>query len=69
MEEMLAVIISMFLIVTLIPLYLWKRRQDSRSPKDHDDEPQVRFYLFPIANAVVLGFMQNQLQFVLFDFE
>ncbi|KAM5585732.1 DDRGK domain-containing protein 1 [Rosa sericea] len=41
MEEMLAVIISMFLVLALIPLYLWKRRQDSRSPKDHDDEPQV----------------------------
>ncbi|KAK9938400.1 hypothetical protein M0R45_015141 [Rubus argutus] len=41
MEEMLAIIISMFLVLALIPLYLWKRRQDSRSPKDHEDEPQV----------------------------
>ncbi|XP_050369550.1 DDRGK domain-containing protein 1 [Argentina anserina] len=39
MEEMLAVIISMLLVLSLIPLYLWKRRHDS--PKDHDDEPQV----------------------------
>ncbi|KAL6205549.1 hypothetical protein ACLB2K_022807 [Fragaria x ananassa] len=41
MEEMLAVIISMFLVLALIPLYLWKRRQDSRSPKDREDEPQI----------------------------
>lgn len=42
MDELLAAILSMLLVVLLIPLYLWKRRQDSRSPPhQHEDPPQV----------------------------
>ncbi|XP_050110804.1 DDRGK domain-containing protein 1-like [Malus sylvestris] len=41
MEEMLAIFLSMLLVLGLIPLYLWKRRQDSRPPHEHEEEPQV----------------------------
>lgn len=34
-------ILSILLIVALIPLYLWKRRQDSRSSDEHREEAQV----------------------------
>lgn len=37
-------IMSMLLVVALIPLYLWRRRQASRSDDDHEhvEQPQVR---------------------------
>ncbi|KAI4366135.1 hypothetical protein MLD38_022053 [Melastoma candidum] len=41
MEELLVAVLSMLLVVALIPLYLWKKRRDSRSPHSHEDEPQV----------------------------
>lgn len=41
MEELLAFALSMLLVVALVPLYLWKRRQDSRSQDEHIEEPQV----------------------------
>lgn len=41
MEEMLVAILSTLLVVALVPLYLWKRRQDSRSPNEREEEPQV----------------------------
>ncbi|KAB2615718.1 DDRGK domain-containing protein 1-like [Pyrus ussuriensis x Pyrus communis] len=41
MDEMLAIFLSMLLVLGLIPLFLWKRRQDSRSPHEHEGEPQV----------------------------
>ncbi|XP_050138513.1 DDRGK domain-containing protein 1-like isoform X4 [Malus sylvestris] len=41
MEEMLAIFLSMLLVLGLIPLFLWKRRQDSRSSHEHEEEPQV----------------------------
>ncbi|XP_028807671.1 DDRGK domain-containing protein 1 [Neltuma alba] len=37
MEEILLAILSMLLVVALIPLYLWKRGQDSRSPSNQDE--------------------------------
>ncbi|KAJ9153726.1 hypothetical protein P3X46_027139 [Hevea brasiliensis] len=42
MEELFVAILSMLLVVALIPLYLWKHRQDSRSPDEHQEDPQVR---------------------------
>ncbi|CAH1449815.1 unnamed protein product [Lactuca virosa] len=41
MEDMFVAILSMLLIVALIPLYLWKRRQ---VPQSHDEreEPQIQ---------------------------
>ncbi|KAG2371829.1 DDRGK domain-containing protein [Vigna angularis] len=41
MEELLVAVLSMFLVVALIPLYLWKRRQDSQPPPHHDEPPQA----------------------------
>lgn len=42
MEEILVAILSMLLVVALVPLYLWKRRQDSRPPNAREEEePQV----------------------------
>ncbi|XP_047179826.1 DDRGK domain-containing protein 1 [Vigna umbellata] len=41
MEELLVAVLSMFLFVALIPLYLWKRRQDSQPPPHHDEPPQA----------------------------
>lgn len=35
------VILSMLLALVLVPLYLWKRRQNSQSSREHEDEPQV----------------------------
>lgn len=46
MEELFVAILSMLLVVALVPLYLWKRRLDSRSPNEHEEEPQVIFYFF-----------------------
>ncbi|CAN1147010.1 DDRGK domain-containing protein 1 [Linum perenne] len=40
MEELFVAILSMLLVVGLIPLYIWKRRQDSRSPDVQQEEPQ-----------------------------
>lgn len=42
MEELFVAVLSMLLVAALIPLYLWKRRQDSQPPPPHRDEaPQV----------------------------
>ncbi|KAF6162951.1 hypothetical protein GIB67_021100 [Kingdonia uniflora] len=45
MEEMLMIIVSMFIIIALIPLYQWKRCQISQSPEDqqrlHREEDEV----------------------------
>ncbi|KAJ8747517.1 hypothetical protein K2173_009254 [Erythroxylum novogranatense] len=43
MEEIFAAILSMLLVAMLIPLYLWRRRQDTRSLDEHhhQDEPQA----------------------------
>lgn len=38
MEEVLVAILSMLLVVALIPLYLWRRQQDSRSRDDAEEE-------------------------------
>ncbi|XP_076931169.1 DDRGK domain-containing protein 1-like [Bidens hawaiensis] len=42
MEDMFVAIISMLLIVALIPLYLWKRRQAQPSRDEHEEKPQVQ---------------------------
>ncbi|XP_057472797.1 DDRGK domain-containing protein 1-like isoform X2 [Actinidia eriantha] len=42
MEELFVAILSMLLVVALIPLYLWKRRQDSPSPNEPEEDVQVR---------------------------
>ncbi|XP_022139715.1 DDRGK domain-containing protein 1 [Momordica charantia] len=41
MEEFLVAILSMLLVVALVPLFLWRRYQDSRSGHAHEDEDQV----------------------------
>ncbi|OVA16179.1 DDRGK domain containing protein [Macleaya cordata] len=45
MEEILVAVLSMLLVVALIPLYLWKRRQNSQSDEGHqrheEEEHQV----------------------------
>ncbi|RDY00905.1 DDRGK domain-containing protein 1, partial [Mucuna pruriens] len=41
MEELFVAILSMLLVAALIPLYLWKRRQDSQSPPHRDEPPQA----------------------------
>ncbi|KAK9057036.1 hypothetical protein SSX86_024402 [Deinandra increscens subsp. villosa] len=40
MEDIFVAIISMLLIVSLIPLYLWKRRQAPQSRDVHEEQPQ-----------------------------
>ncbi|GFZ12496.1 hypothetical protein Acr_23g0008810 [Actinidia rufa] len=42
MEELFVAILSMLLVVALIPLYMWKRRQDSPSPDETEEDVQVR---------------------------
>ncbi|XP_065862274.1 DDRGK domain-containing protein 1 [Euphorbia lathyris] len=41
MDELFVAILSMLLLVSLIPLYIWKRRRDSRSSDEHREERQV----------------------------
>lgn len=41
MEGLLVAILSMLLVLSLIPLFLWKRRQDSRSSPHRDEPPQA----------------------------
>lgn len=42
MEDIFVALLSMLLVLALIPLYLWKRRLDSRSPEQpEEDQPQV----------------------------
>ncbi|XP_050939000.1 DDRGK domain-containing protein 1 isoform X3 [Cucumis melo] len=41
MEEFLVAVLSMLLVVALVPLFLWRRYQDSRSGHAHEDEDQV----------------------------
>ncbi|XP_028761806.1 DDRGK domain-containing protein 1 [Neltuma alba] len=41
MEGLLLVVLSMLLVVGLIPLYLWKRLQDSRSSPEQDEPQQA----------------------------
>ncbi|WMV48789.1 hypothetical protein MTR67_042174 [Solanum verrucosum] len=53
MEDMLVVILSMLLALLLVPLYLWKRRQNSQSSREHEDEPQVDMLFL-----LVYGFLQ-----------
>lgn len=44
MEELLLAVLSMLLVVALVPLYLWKRRQDTQSPPERDEPQQVFKY-------------------------
>ncbi|CAO2833503.1 unnamed protein product [Amaranthus hypochondriacus] len=41
MDDILVAVLSMLLIFALIPLFIWKRRQDSRAADRTDDEPQA----------------------------
>ncbi|XP_042025642.1 DDRGK domain-containing protein 1-like [Salvia splendens] len=41
MEGVLAAVLMMIVVFSLIPLYLWRRRLDSRLPHQHQEEPQV----------------------------
>ncbi|XP_019251759.1 PREDICTED: DDRGK domain-containing protein 1 [Nicotiana attenuata] len=41
MEDMLVAILSMLLVLALVPLYLWRRRQNFESSREHEDEAQV----------------------------
>ncbi|XP_051134682.1 DDRGK domain-containing protein 1 [Andrographis paniculata] len=40
MEEILVAVVMMVVILSLIPLYIWRRRVDSRESHQHEDEPQ-----------------------------
>ncbi|XP_030445280.1 DDRGK domain-containing protein 1 [Syzygium oleosum] len=42
MEELFVAILSMLLVMALVPLYIWKRRQDSPSTDTHEEQDQVR---------------------------
>ncbi|MFS7984747.1 putative DDRGK domain containing protein [Helianthus anomalus] len=42
MEDIIVAILSMLLLVALIPLYLWKRRQVPQSRDEHDEQPQIQ---------------------------
>ncbi|XP_022734911.1 DDRGK domain-containing protein 1 [Durio zibethinus] len=41
MEEILAFVLSMLLVLALIPLYLWKHRQDNRVTDEHVEQQQA----------------------------
>ncbi|GAB2284653.1 hypothetical protein Dimus_019105 [Dionaea muscipula] len=40
MEDIFVAVLSMLLVLALVPLYIWKRRQLSKSPVEHE-EPQA----------------------------
>ncbi|KAI7727255.1 hypothetical protein M8C21_033384 [Ambrosia artemisiifolia] len=42
MDDIFVAILSMLLLVALIPLYLWKRRQVPQSREEHDEQPQIQ---------------------------
>lgn len=60
MEEMLAVILSMLLVFALIPLFIWKRRHDSRSQREEEveEEPQVLFHS-SLSRALIFFFCSS----------
>ncbi|XVF77608.1 hypothetical protein PTKIN_Ptkin14bG0059700 [Pterospermum kingtungense] len=41
MEEIFALILSMLFVLALVPLYLWKRRQNSRQTDEHVEQRQA----------------------------
>ncbi|KAK5844695.1 hypothetical protein F383_09791 [Gossypium arboreum] len=41
MEEIVALFLSMFLVLALVPLYIWKRRQNTRPTVEHVEERQA----------------------------
>ncbi|GAB2230633.1 hypothetical protein Droror1_Dr00014913 [Drosera rotundifolia] len=41
MEDIIVAILSMLLVLALVPLYIWKRRQHSKSSAEHREEPQA----------------------------
>ncbi|GMH05716.1 hypothetical protein Nepgr_007556 [Nepenthes gracilis] len=41
MEDIVVAILSMLLVLALVPLYLWKHRQGSKSAIGHEEERQV----------------------------
>jgi Tfp pilus assembly protein PilO len=43
MDELFVAILSMLLVVGLIPLFLWKRRRDSQSQDENEEEHEVWF--------------------------
>lgn len=43
MEDLFVGILTMLLIVALIPLFLWKRRRDSQSQDENEEEREVWF--------------------------
>lgn len=45
MEDVLVAILSMLLVLALVPLYLWKRRQSSQSSEEHEEDTQVSFMI------------------------
>ncbi|KAL9265069.1 DDRGK domain-containing protein [Drosera capensis] len=48
MEGIFVAILSMLLVLALVPLYIWKRRQQSKSSPEHREEPQA-----PVRETVV----------------
>ncbi|KAI3810024.1 hypothetical protein L1987_19630 [Smallanthus sonchifolius] len=42
MDDMFVAILSMLLLVALVPLYLWKRRQVPQSSDEHEEQPQIQ---------------------------
>uniref|UniRef100_A0A7N0UW52 DDRGK domain-containing protein 1 n=1 Tax=Kalanchoe fedtschenkoi TaxID=63787 RepID=A0A7N0UW52_KALFE len=42
MEDIIVGLLSMLLIIALIPLYIWKRRQDGPDTHEHEEEAQVQ---------------------------
>lgn len=52
MEDIIAAVVMMVVVLSLIPLYFWRRRLDSRLPHQHQEEAQVgiapfQFAVFP----------------------
>ncbi|GAV60660.1 DDRGK domain-containing protein [Cephalotus follicularis] len=41
MDELFVAILSTLLVLALIPLYIWKRRSNSQSPEQHEEDLQI----------------------------
>ena len=55
---MLALVLSMLLVLALVPLYLWKRRQDTRPTDEHVEQQQVCLKYYKSFNLCFLcGFL------------
>lgn len=61
MEDIIAAVVMMVVVLSLIPLYFWRRRLDSRLPHQHQEEAQVGIapFQFAVFPSCYIEFIQS----------